>query len=251
MDNVRIVLVRPQGAENVGAAARAMKNMGLRQLVLVEPAFRNRAAAAGMAVHARDVLDASRTVASLAEALADCRFVVGTTCREGLYRAGARPPHELAPLIAARARGGPVALVFGPEDRGLTNEDLKLCQHLITIDADPGYSSLNLAQAVLLCCYELRRATVAGPPEDDLDLAPAIEIEHTLERLKAAFLRIGFLHRDNPEHIMFAFRRIFGRAGLERRDARILMGLARQIEWYARDGATRAPGREEKEGEGG
>lgn len=243
MNDIRIVLVRPQGADNVGAAARAMKNMGLRRLVLVEPAIRRLADASAMAVHARDVLEAARIAPSLAEAVADCCLVVGTTCRDGLYRADSCPPHELAPLIVARAERAPVALVFGPEDHGLSNEDLKLCQRLITIDTDPEYASLNLAQAVLLCCYELRRACGAERPRDDLDLATSYEIELTLERLKAAFLEIGFLHRDNPDHIMFAFRRLLGRAGLEKRDARILMGVARQIEWYARQAREGGEGR--------
>jgi tRNA/rRNA methyltransferase len=193
-----------------------------------------------MAVHAQDLLEKARTVQSLAEAVADCRFVVGTTCRGGLYRAHSEPPETVAARILRRARTGPVALVFGPEDHGLSNEDLKHCHQLIAIPTSERYSSLNLAQAVLICCYELRKAACGGEIEPEPVVAAlAGDVEFALERLKASLLRIGFLDPQNPEHIMFALRRIFGRIGLEERDVRILLGLARQIDWYARDGWRR------------
>jgi tRNA/rRNA methyltransferase len=237
---VRIVLVRPRGGDNVGAAARAMKNMGFHELTLVRPDLRRRFWAHAMAVHAGDVLEGARTVDSLSEAVADCGLVVGTTCRGGLYRGAADPPHAIASEILGSARNGPVALVFGPEDHGLTNADLTHCQRLITIPTAEEYSSLNLAQAVLLCCYEIRLAAGSGREVPQREpLAPAAEVEFALDRLQESFLRIGFLNPDNPNHIMFAFRRVFGRAGLEERDVRILLGLARQIEWYERDGRHR------------
>ena len=239
LGRIRIVLVRPRGAANVGAVARAMKNTGVRHLVLVRPRLRRDARlATAMAVHARDLLSRARTVGTLAEAVADCRLVVGTTRRGGLYRAAAEPPDDVAPAVLARARRGPVALVFGPEDHGLSNDDLKQCHRLITIPTSAAYPSLNLAQAVLLCCYELRRTLLGGGPSPANPIpspAAAADIDFALERLKEALLRIGFLHPQNPDHIMFAFRRLFGRAGLETRDVRILLGLARQIEWYARN----------------
>jgi tRNA/rRNA methyltransferase len=193
-----------------------------------------------MAVHAIDVLERARSVPTLAEAVADCTLVVGTTCRGGLYRASAESPELVAPILLERSRSAPVALVFGPEDHGLSNEDLKHCQRLVNVPTGSDYPSLNLAQAVLLCCYELRRAaqleTDASPRHST---ATADDVGFALARLQEAFLRIGFLHRDNPDHIMFAFRRIFGRAGLEGRDVRILLGLARQIEWYGSEGWRR------------
>lgn len=233
---VRIVLVRPRGAANVGAVARAMKNMGLERLAFVEPAFSLRSAAV-MAVHARDVLAGAERTETVLEAVRDCGLVVGTTCRGGLYRAGAESPEALAPLVLERAASAPVALVFGPEDHGLANEDLKLCQRLLTIDSSALYPSLNLSQAVLLCCYALRRAASGGslPAKPPLNPAPAADVEFLMERLQAALLRIGFLHPQNPDHIMFALRRILGRAALEDADVRILLGLARQIEWSGRN----------------
>lgn len=240
LERVRIVLVRPRGAANVGAAARAMKNMGLCRLTLVKPVARRNRVASVMAVHADDVLDGAQTVSDVASAVADCGLVVGTTCRGGAYRAAAQGLDAVAPLVAARARRGPVALVFGPEDHGLSNEDLKHCQHLVTIDTSVGYPSLNLAQAVLLCCYEIRRALLAGERAPCMiEPAAAADVEFALERLQAALLRIGFLHPQNPDHIMFSLRRVLGRAGLEARDVRILLGLARQIEWYAGEGWRR------------
>jgi tRNA/rRNA methyltransferase len=231
---IRIVLVRPKGAANVGAVARAMKNMGLADLALVRPA-RGWKRGATMAVHARDVFERARVVGSIAEAVADCHLVVGTTCRGGPYRAQAGSPEDLAPFILARAATGRAAILFGPEDHGLANEDLKPCQRLLTIDTSDEYSSLNLAQAVLLCCYELRRAARAGlqAPSESVP-APGAAVELLVERLQQALLRIGFLNRQNPDHIMYAIRRLLGRAELDDAEVKILLGLARQIEWYAR-----------------
>ncbi len=214
-----------------------MKNLGVDHLTMVKPALRRMSTAMTMAVHARDVLGRARTVVTVREAVADCQLVIGTTCRRGRYRAAAESPEMLAPLLAEQARFGPVALLFGPEDHGLSNEDLKHCQRLLTIDTDPAYPSLNLSQAVLLCCYELRRGVRAERRlPAAVAAAPAADVEFMLERLQAALLKIGFLNGQNPDHVMFALRRMLGRAGLGVRDVRILLGLARQIEWYARAG---------------
>lgn len=235
LTNIRIVLVRPRGGANVGAVARAMKNMGLEDLALVRPAIVKQFWAQAMAVHADDVLGRARRYNGVAEAVADCGLVVGTTCRGGLYRRAAEPPRAVAPRIMAAAGANRVALLFGPEDHGLSNEDLKLCQQLIAIPTDPGYVSLNLAQAVLVCAYELRLVAGAAAAATPV-LAPTARVDFMFRRLQDACLSIGFLHRDNPDHIMFAFRRVLGRAQLEEQDVRILLGLARQIEWFARGG---------------
>jgi tRNA/rRNA methyltransferase len=240
--NVRIVLVRPRGAANVGAAARAMKNMGIGQLTLVGPvAPRVLTRAATVAVHAADVVAAARVAESLAEAVADCVLVVGTTCRGGLYRAAVESPEAIAPLVVERAAQGPAAIVFGPEDSGLSNRDLKQCQRLSSADTSEDYASLNLAQAVLLYCHEVRRAAASVPGKERESVpAPAGDTEFLFERLEAALLRIGFLNPQNPDHIMLAVRRLFGRAALEPFEVRLLLGMARQIEWYATAGAERA-----------
>jgi tRNA/rRNA methyltransferase len=236
LTNLRIVLVRPRYSGNIGTVARAMRNMGINDLALVNPSQLCRNAADTMAVHARDVLDTMQVHSSLRAAVADCGLVIGTTCRPGLYRDGARTPRALAPDIRAAATANRVALVFGPEDSGLSNDDLRLCHRLATIPTDPGYMSLNVAQAVLLCCYEVFVVAQeeALTPSHPLVMAERQELMY--EKLKRALLKIGFLHGDNPDHIMFALRRILGRAGLEDRDVRILLGMARQIEWYASGG---------------
>jgi tRNA/rRNA methyltransferase len=236
LSNLRIVLVQPRYSGNIGAVARAMCNMGFHDLALVNPAPVRREQADMMAVHAREVLDAMRTYSSLRAAVGDCGFVVGTTCRSGLYRDHVESPRTLAPQIVSLAANNCVALVFGPEESGLTNEDLRVCHRLVTIPTSPSYASLNMAQAVLLCCYEVFLAAHEEKPLSDCSLAVAERQELMYERLKRALLQVGFLHKDNPEHIMFALRRIFGRAGLEERDVRILLGMARQIEWYANGG---------------
>ena len=238
LSNVRIVLVRPRGSANVGAAARAMKNMGLGELTLVRPAVRRYAAAEAMAVHARDLVRAARVVDSIEHAVADCGLVVGTTCRGGPYRAAAEDADASAPELLANASRRRVAVLFGPEDHGLTNEDLRSCHRLIRIDTNPAYASLNLAQAVLLVGAALRRAVTAGHAcaMREVEPAPAAAVERMYRHLQRALLSIGFLHPQNPEHLMFALRGLLGRTQLEDHEVRILLGIARQIEWAAQKG---------------
>ena len=154
-------------------------------------------------------------------------------------------------MLLDAAAAAPVAMLFGPEDHGLTNDDLRACQRLIAIDTSPAYASLNLAQAVLLVCYELRRAALAGRRARPAGASPppAADGAAHVRHLQRALLSIGFLHPQNPEHIMFALRALFGRTALEDHEVRILLGIARQIEWAAglrkgRNGAT-GGGREE------
>ena len=234
--NLRIVLVRPQYSGNIGAIARAMSNFGMKDLALVNPAPVHRQQAEMMAVHAREILDSMQVHTSLRAAVADCGLVVGTTCRPGLYREHAVALRTLAPTLAVAATTNRVALVFGPEDSGLSNEDLCGCHQLLMIPTAPTYTSLNVAQAVVLCCSEIFLAAQSEEKPLVPSFAVAERQELMYERLKQALLQVGFLHKDNPEHIMLALRRLFGRAGLEERDVRILLGMARQIEWYANRG---------------
>ena len=235
LDRIRVVLVRPKSSGNVGSVARAMKNMGLTDLALVSPRRYRRFSAAAMAVHAEDVLDRSKVFRTLAEALADCAWVVGTTCRAGSYRRRAMSPRDAASEILAVAGRNRVALVFGPEDHGLANEDLKLCHELVTIPAHSAYPSLNLAQSALVCLYELFLAR-HPPRAEPVTLATSASLERMYEQLREALLRVGFLHGDNPDHIMFTLRRVFGRARLEEREVTIWLGVASQIRWFAEGG---------------
>ncbi|HSD10398.1 MAG TPA: RNA methyltransferase [Candidatus Binatia bacterium] len=235
LHRVRVVLVRAKSSGNVGSVARAMKNMGLSDLRLVAPRRYQPRSAARMAVHASDVLEHVKRSASLLEAIADCSWVVGTTCRPGPYRSRALTPREAAPEILSVCSANHVALVFGPEDHGLSNDELKLCHQLITIPAASRYPSLNLAQAVLVCLYELFLARHPGRSPAPA-LATSDELERMYRNLVRSLVRIGFLHGANPEHIMFTVRRIFGRARLDPREVAIWLGIGRQIEWFAEEG---------------
>lgn len=230
---IRVVLVRPRDAGNVGAAARAMKNTGLARLVLVAPPALDHARAAALAVHAHDVLAARTTCESLADAVADCGLVVGTSGRRTAVGAGALTPHALAPEILRVALVSEVALVFGPEDHGLPNHELDLCQRVITIPTSAAYASLNLAQAVLLCGYELLLADALPPAGAARTLAPQERRELLYAKLETALSAIGFLKRDSAEHVMRRLRRMLGRADLDDEEVQILLGLARQIAWAA------------------
>ena len=234
--DLRIVLVRPKGSGNIGSVARAMKNFGVRDLVIVGGGRTESFLARAMAAHARDVLKSARRFVTLREAVADCGLVVGTTCRGGLYREHSLRLREIAPAIAAAGQKAKCALVFGPEDHGLSNDDLKQCQRLITIPTDPEYPSLNLAQAATVCLYEIFIASLETAAGEVIERAPAEDVERLFDKMKTSLLEIGYLDPQNPEHILFAFRRIFGRGGLEEKDVRILIGLFRQIDWYANEG---------------
>lgn len=234
--NIRIVLVRPRGSGNIGSIARAMKNTGLRELAIVGKARPGSFWARAMAVHGRDILGDVRSYETLRQAVADCALVVGTTCRDGLYRDHSRTPREIAGQMIGAAQLGRVALIFGPEDHGLNNDDLKHCQMLIAIPTHSEYRSLNVAQAAMVCLYELYLAAAAEPAQEALPRARAEDVERLYDLMRSSLLKIGFLDSENPEHMLFAFRRILGRTGLEDREVRILIGLFRQIEWYAEGG---------------
>jgi len=240
-DQFAFVLVRPKSAGNIGSTARALKNMGFGDLRLVAPAVSSKSNAAhAMAVHANDVLAGTRAFATLGEAVADCQLTVGTTCRTGLYREAVRPLREAAAELAEVSDANRIAVIFGPEDTGLTNRELKFCQRLITIPTSAEYQSINLAQAVILCAYEIRLALASEPEssKEPASFAGAAEVDAAMERMKQSLLAIGFLAEENPEHIMFALRGIFGRSGLTARELDIINGIATQMKWVASGGAA-------------
>lgn len=236
LTNIRVILVRPRGSGNIGSVARAMKNVGAKELAIVGSARTQSYWAKAMAVHGRDILSAARFYSSIRAAIADCTLVVGTTCRAGLYRRHSQTPRAVAPVLASAASTGRVALLFGPEDHGLSNKDLEHCQQLITIPTHSDYPSLNVAQAAVICLYEIYLASLAPAPDHGLARANAEDIERLFDIMRNALLKIGFLDSENPEHMLLAFRRIYGRAGLEDKDVRILTGMFRQIEWFANQG---------------
>ncbi len=235
--NCRIVLVRPQFAANVGSAARVLRNMGGSELVLVAPAADPcDPEARRLAVHGEEVLDRCRVVADLGEAVADCVFVAATSSRVGgvMRRQTVGTPEEVLGRLAEAMTTGPAAVVFGPEGDGLTTAEASHCHYLIHIPADPAYPVLNLAQAVAVCLYELRRQWLRrqSAPAGREAPAPFAEQERMFAHLRQALEQIHFLWNDKADALMHALRHLIGRAGPTPMEVGILEGLARQIRWY-------------------
>jgi tRNA/rRNA methyltransferase len=228
LESVRVVLSRPTHPGNIGAAARAMKTMGLQRLVLIEPRRFPDPQAAAMAAGAADLLDRAVVCDGLDQALAGSTFAIGLTARRRDLAPHAVDARDAAALAVAGARTGEeVALVFGTETAGLSNEDLSKCQRIAHIPADPGFSSLNLAAAVQIVAYELRLAAL-GPSTIERDRTPPAtfeEVEGFFAHLESSLLASGFLDPYSPRRLMERLRRLFGRAHLESQEVNILRGM--------------------------
>lgn len=233
---IRVVLVEPLYSGNIGAACRAMANMGVGELALVAPRVCDDWTDAGrMACHADALLRNRREYPSLVEAVEGCTVVAGATARLGLYRQHVDSPRDAAPELWRRAAGGRLALVFGREDNGLNNAEITCCTHLLRIPTAEDYISLNLAQAVLICCYELFLSRgVYDPPEEKSPLAEAGQFDRLRALWREAMLTIGFMKPDKADHMMQGFQRIFSRGVRTADDVNIMMGVARQALWAAR-----------------
>ena len=237
LEQFHIVLVAPLYAANIGSTCRAMANCGLTHLSLVAPqCVDGWPEAERLACHADNILNAAQRFDSLPDALADVSLAVGTTARGGLYRQHVQQPRGFMPKLLEQAgRGARVALVFGREDSGLSNEEVLCCNHLLQIPTHPGYSSLNLAQAVLLCCHELFLATDSyEPAQEKSGFAPIRLREQCLSMWRDMLLLTGFMPPEKADHMMQAFQRIFSRGAETCDDVNILMGVARQAKWAAR-----------------
>jgi len=231
-DNIRIVLVGPLYGGNVGSVCRAMANMGMSDLAVVRERELDMEEARKMACHARGILDGRCEYDSLEAAVGRCGMVWGTSARTGLYRQHARTPRGWAKQILEDSSRGRVALVFGREDKGLSNEELSLCSRIIQIPTSDEYSSLNLSQAVMVCCYEVFAASeVYEGPEEKSPLAESELKERMFAMWREHLLRIGFMESDKAGHMMQGFRRIMGRGAVTEDDVRIMMGMVRQSEW--------------------
>ncbi len=231
LENIRIVLVNTSHPGNIGAAARAMKNMGLTKLVLVDPKDHPSYEAYSRASGADDVLGDAMVVSTLSEALKGCSWVMGTSARERTVEWPMMAPRECAKKSVAESESGEVALVFGRERSGLTNEELELCHALVCIPANPEYSSLNIAAAVQVLCYELRVASLAGvvkqPVEksDNDSPATADQVEGMYNHLSQMLEDIGFFGTNNPEIVMRRLKGLYSRAHLTKREVNILRGI--------------------------
>ncbi|HLW05093.1 MAG TPA: RNA methyltransferase [Azoarcus sp.] len=226
LDRVRVILVRTSHPGNIGATARAMKTMGMSRLVLVDPAAFPDPVADARASGALDVLHAARIVPTLEAALEGTVMSAALTARRRELSVAPVQPRELAPALLQQARAGEVALVFGTESSGLTNHEVALCTQPVTIATNPDYSSLNLASAVQLLCYEARLAALDPKlPEAAADLARHEEIEGFHNHLEAVMRAAEFYDPATSRRLLPRIRRMFGRIRLEREEINILRGL--------------------------
>ncbi len=231
MDQVITVLHRPRDVRNIGAVVRALKNMGFHRLRLVQPPPFDPADLTVVAHRSEALLAGIEVYADLDAALADVRYVVGTSERahpDRPMRADVRP--FAAELVARAVSAGPVALLFGPENHGLDNAALDRCQAVLTLPADPAYPSLNLAQAVLLTLYELRMAAAGPlPPLPSRSPATAAELSATFEALAAAVEAVGFIKSGEGAAVLRRLRTLITRAEPDRREAALLAAFAREV----------------------
>lgn len=237
LDHIRIVLVNTTHPGNIGAVARAMKNMGLGDLCLVAPKRYPDEAATARASGATDILENARVVEQLHEAIADCQLVVGASARGRHIPWPVIDPRELASIATPMAGRSRVAILFGREDRGLTNEELHACHHHVHIPSVEGFSSLNVAAAVQVICYELRMSALQLSEEErpqwgtdwDIELADHGELERLFEHLERTLIEIDFLDPDNPRQLMPRLRRLFLRALPDKVEVNVLRGILKSV----------------------
>lgn len=233
LDRVRIVLVNTSHPGNIGAAARAMKTMGIQDLVLVAPEKFPHPKAVEMAASADDVLANATVVDTLEEAVADCTLVVGTSARMRAIPWPLMTPREVAEKIRQESPASQTAIVFGREQSGLTNDELQRCHVHIHIPANPDYSSLNIAAAVQVVSYELRMASLnQTSPSDEWDyrLATADEMEKFFNHLQEVLVEIDFLKLNAPRKLMTRLRRLFFRARPDVMEMNILRGMLTAVQ---------------------
>ena len=231
--SIRIVLVGTTHPGNIGACARAMKNMGVTDLALVDPLHFPHEEATARASGADDVLEQAKVVGTLAEAISDCVYVAGASARSRSINWPSMEPKDCAARLIEEGQQGTVAVVFGPENSGLCNSDLDHSDTLLTIPTDPAFSSLNLAMAVQVLTYEIRAAQVVDKPAEyelDAPLATSDELENFYAHLEQVLLDSGFLDPDNPRHLMRRLRRLFIRARPDKNEVNILRGILTSVE---------------------
>ncbi|MET0066031.1 MAG: RNA methyltransferase [Candidatus Thiodiazotropha sp.] len=228
LQNIRIVLVDTSHPGNIGAAARAMKNMCLERLVLVSPQHYPDEQATSRASGADDVLQQAQVVESLDQALVGCRLVVGTSARPRSVNWPVVSPREAAAKVVEESAGGDVALVFGRERSGLSNEELDRCTFLVHIPTNPDYSSLNLGAAVQVLCYEVYQTLLGGEGLDDIpsrDLATADMLQGFHQHLEQALDDVGFTAHKQSDRLLRRLRSLFQRARLDKDEVNILRGI--------------------------
>jgi tRNA/rRNA methyltransferase len=234
LDNIGIVLLKPRYSENIGAAARAMRNMGMQQLVIVDPQNFDLSKALKLATHvASDIIEKSKFYLDLKEALSPFNYVVGTTARLGGQRQVVLTPLTLARSLIPISVKNRIAMLFGPEDKGLSNEDIRYCHALVNIPTSE-FSSLNLAQSVMILCYEIFIAGGEADEEFTPRMASRHELDGMYDQLKDILVSISYINSENPDYWLNHFRRFFTRMQLRAKEVNIIKGLCRQVDWYGK-----------------
>ena len=237
LSNIRIVMVNTTHPGNIGSAARAMKTMGVSELVLVEPKKTVDEEAIALSSGATDVLDSAKYVATLEEAIEDCALVIGTSARSRSIPWPLLNPRQCAEQSVLTSKRQKVAILFGREDRGLTNEELAKCNFHVHIPTNPQYSSLNIASAIQVICYEMRMAIELASSGDeqlwgvewDRDLASSKELDGMIDHLEQVMVTAEFLDPENPRYIMTRMRRLFNRAMPDKVEVNVFRGILSSI----------------------
>ena len=237
LDNIRVVLVNTSHPGNIGSAARAMKTMGIHDLVLVDPVEPPDGRATAMAAGAVDVLANLRIVGTLAEAVADCGLVIGSSARSRTLDWPMLDPRQAGAKSIAEATQHKVALVFGRERTGLTNDELQQCHYHVCIPANPEYSSLNLAMAVQTICYEVRMHSLAEKPQAIATEAypQQKDLDRFYVHLEQILLQVNFLRADHPGNVMSKLRRLFNRVRPDSQELNILRGILTAVQKHLRN----------------
>ena len=232
LEQIRIVLVNTSHTGNIGSAARAMKTMGLGDLCLVDPVSPPDGQAVALAAGASDILANARIVPTLAEAVADCGLVIGTSARSRTWSWPMLDAREAGEKAMAEAPRHRVALVFGRERTGLSNEELQQCHYHVAIPANPEYSSLNLAMAVQTLSYEVRMAWLAreSHPVAEQEYPLSADLERFYAHLEQTLLDTGFIIKPHPGQVMTKLRRLFNRARPESHELNILRGILTSVQ---------------------
>ena len=230
LNSISIILVRPKFPENIGSVARAMKNMGLSRLIVVNGCSPLHANAYKLASGAEDILERAEEVFTLEEAISEMGYVVGLTSRRGRERRPDLTPEALAKKLIPLSQKNVVGLAFGSEKEGLTNEELSLCHLCARIPSMESFPSLNLAQAVMVVCYELFKAS-AEISKEPVQLAQGEQLERMFQHMEKTLIRIGFLESNHPKRIMRVLRKLLGRSQMGEREVRIFQGIWNQMDW--------------------
>jgi len=238
-ENITIVLNKPKYPGNVGSVARCAKNMGIEKIMVVGNRNLDEEEMKMMATHvAADIVDNIRYFDYLDETLAGFHYIVGTTSRRGNARGPVVSPREMAERLPDISQENEVALLFGPEDTGLSNDELRFCHLVVAIPASSRFKSINLSHAMMILCYEIFVSRAEPMEKFTPRLATSAELEGMYDQAKELLTKIDFLNPQNPDYSVMHIRRLLSRTKLLSREVKILRGICRQIEWYAKNKNT-------------